>query len=78
MQDMHRSQIPLAVALVYNWWSWYVRAANPTVSREALTSRLLLLAAVGRADSHADQTVLLNRIPLRGRQVMGPVPSECP
>ena len=29
-QDMHRSQIPVrAVALIYNWWSWYLRAANP-------------------------------------------------
>ncbi len=29
-QDMHRSQIAArAVALVCNWWSWYVRAANP-------------------------------------------------
>ena len=58
-QDMHRSQITArAVALVYNWWSWYVRAANPNARREALTSRPLLLAAVGRATSHADQTTL--------------------
>jgi hypothetical protein len=58
-QDMHRSQITArAVALVYNWWSWYVRAANPHARREALTSRPLLLAAVGRAISHADQTTL--------------------
>ncbi len=49
-QDMHRSQVTArAVALVYNWWSWYVRAANPQARREALTSRPLLLAAVGRA-----------------------------
>jgi hypothetical protein len=49
-QDMHRSELTArAVALVYNWWSWYVRAANPQVRREALTSRPLLLAAVGRA-----------------------------
>ena len=58
-QDMHRSQITArAVALVYNWWSWYVRAANPGARREALTSRPLLLAAVGRATSHADRTTL--------------------
>jgi hypothetical protein len=58
-QDMHRSQITArAVALVYNWWSWYVRAANPQARREALTSRPLLLAAVGRAVSHAGQTML--------------------
>ena len=58
-QDMHRSQITArAVALVYNWWSWYVRAANPNARREALTSRPLLLAAVGRATSSANQTTL--------------------
>ena len=58
-QDMHRSQITArAVALVYNWWSWYARAANPQARREALTSRPLLLAAVGRATSHGGQTML--------------------
>jgi hypothetical protein len=58
-QDMHRSQVTArAVALVYNWWSWYVRAANPRARREALTSRPLLLAAVGRATSHGGQTML--------------------
>lgn len=57
--DMHRSQITArAVALVYNWWSWYVRAANPQARREALTSRPLLLAAVGRAASSGGQTLL--------------------
>ena len=57
--DMHRSQITgRAVALVYNWWSWYVRAANPKARREALTSRPLLLAAVGRAVHHSGQTTL--------------------
>jgi Transposase DDE domain group 1 len=57
--DMHRSQLTArAVALVYNWWSWYVRAANPQARREALTSRPLLLAAVGRATSSGNQTTL--------------------
>ena len=58
-QDMHRSQVTArAVALVYNWWSWYVRAANPQARREAMTSRPLLLAAVGRATSSGNQTTL--------------------
>ena len=56
---MHRSQITArAVALIYNWWSWYVHAANPGARREASTSRPLLLAAVGRAVSHGGQTLL--------------------
>ena len=37
---------------------WYVRAANPQARREALTSRPLLLAAVGRATSSGNQTTL--------------------
>ena len=29
-QVMHRSELTAwVVALVYNWWNWYVRAANP-------------------------------------------------
>lgn len=58
-QDMYRNQIMArAVALIYNWWSWYVRAASPTGRREALTSRPLLLAAVGRASQSGGQTTL--------------------
>jgi hypothetical protein len=66
-QDMHRSQVTArAVALVYNWWSWYVRAANPQARREALTSRPLLLAAVGKAASSGNQTTLY-LTPMHGR-----------
>jgi hypothetical protein len=58
-QDMHRSELTArAVALTYNWWSWYVRAANPQARREALTSRPLLLAAVGRATHSGGRTEL--------------------
>ena len=46
------------IALVYNWWSWYCRAAHPDNRMEAITSRPLLLAAVGKAASHANQTTL--------------------
>ena len=58
-QDIERCQTSArAVALVYNWWSWYCRAAKPEVRMEAITSRALLLAAVGRATKHAGQTTL--------------------
>jgi hypothetical protein len=58
-KDMHRSELTArVVALVYNWWSWYVRAANPNARREALTSRPLLLAAVGRATHSGGRTEL--------------------
>jgi Transposase DDE domain group 1 len=58
-QDINRCQTTArACALVYNWWSWYCRAAHPTARMEAITSRPLLLAAVGKAASHAGQTTL--------------------
>lgn len=36
------------IALVYNWWSLFVRLANPEKHYEAITSRPLLLSSVGR------------------------------
>ena len=58
-QDIERCQTSArAVALVYNWWSWYCRAARPEARMEAITSRALLLASVGRAIQHAGQTTL--------------------
>jgi hypothetical protein len=66
-QDLTRSQtVARARALGYNCWSWYCRAAHPTGRMEAITSRPLLLAAVGKAVSHANQTTLY-LTPLRGR-----------
>jgi hypothetical protein len=58
-QDIERCQSSArAVALIYNWWSWYCRAARPQARMEAITSRALLLASVGRATKHAGQTTL--------------------
>jgi hypothetical protein len=66
-QDLQRCQTTArACALVYNWWSWYCRAAHPGGRLEAVTSRPLLLAAVGKAASHAGQTTLY-LTPLHGR-----------
>lgn len=36
------------IALVYNWWTLFVRLANPDSHWEAVTSRPLLLSSVGR------------------------------
>ena len=59
-QDIERCDLSAkAVALVYNWWSWYCRMAHPGARLEAVTSRPLLLAAVGRMTSHAGQTHLV-------------------
>jgi hypothetical protein len=66
-QDISRCQtVARACALVYNGWSWYCRAAHPTGRLEAITSRPLLLAAVGKAASHANRTTLY-LTPLHGR-----------
>jgi hypothetical protein len=48
-----------AVALIYNWWSWYVRLAHPKARLEAITRRPLLLAGVARLTQHAGQCRLL-------------------
>jgi hypothetical protein len=46
------------VALVYNWWSLFVRLADPDHHREAITTRPLLLTAVARQTQHAGQVKL--------------------
>lgn len=53
-QDIERCALcARAVALVYNWWSWYVRLANPKTRLEAKTSRPQLLSAVGHLTTHS-------------------------
>ena len=57
--DLHRCQLAArAVALVYNWWSLFVRLAHPEARREAITSRPWLMSAVGRRTEHAGQTTI--------------------
>lgn len=46
------------VALDYNWWSWYHRMPRPGARPKAVTSRPLLLAAIGRAVRHGGQNHL--------------------
>ena len=46
------------MALVYNWWNLFVRCAEPERPREAVTSRPLLLCAVGRLVESGRQVVL--------------------
>ena len=59
-QDLERCNLSArAVALIYNWWSWYVRLAHPKARLEAITSRPLLLAGVARLTQHAGKSRLL-------------------
>ncbi len=67
--DIERCQTSArAVALVYNWWSWYCRASKPDARMEAIASRGLLLASVGRATRHAGQRFHPQRIAISERK----------
>jgi hypothetical protein len=58
-KDMARCQVMARiVALVYNWWTLFTRLAVPGKHAEAITSRPLLLHAVGKQTKHAGQTRL--------------------
>lgn len=59
-RDLERCNLSArAVALIYNWWSWYVRLAHPKARLEAITSRPLLLSGIARQTTHAGQSRLL-------------------
>lgn len=56
-QDLKRCRfLSRTVALIYNWWNIFVRLAKPDKHLEAITSRPLLLHAIGKETSHAGQT----------------------
>lgn len=58
-RDRLRCQVAARmVAQVYNWWNLFVRCADPTRAREAITSRPLLLYSVGRLIKSGGQTTL--------------------
>ena len=46
------------VALIFDWWNLFVRLAEPDHHREAITSRPLLLQAIGRQTNHAGRTTV--------------------
>ena len=46
------------VALIFNWWNLFVRLADPDHHREAITSRPLLLHAIGRQTNHAGRATV--------------------
>lgn len=57
--DLARCQLTAqAVALIYNWWSLFVRLAEPDARREAITSRPWIMSSVGRRTEHAGQTTI--------------------
>jgi Transposase DDE domain group 1 len=55
-RDFERCQLMARlIALVYNWWSLFVRLVDRERHREAVTSRPRLLGGVARLTQHADQ-----------------------
>jgi hypothetical protein len=57
--DLKRCQIMArTIALVYNWWSLFTRLAIPEKHAEAITSRPLLLNAVGKQTTHSGRTTV--------------------
>jgi len=57
--DLKRCRIlSRMVAIIYNWWSLFVRLANPDKHHEATTSRPLLLHSVAKQTLHAGQTTV--------------------
>ena len=58
-RDRARCQLMARIiALVFNWWNLFTRLADPDQHREAITSRPLLLTAIGRQTQHAGRTTL--------------------
>jgi hypothetical protein len=58
-QDRKRCQIMgRIIALVYNWWTIFMRLGIPDKHAEAITSRPLALHAIGRQTRHGNQTTV--------------------
>ena len=58
-QDRKRCQIMARVtALVYNWWTVFMRLGIPEKHAEAITSRPLALHGIARQTRHANQTTV--------------------
>ena len=58
-QDLHRCRLMARIiALIYNWWTLFVRLIEPDSHLEAITSRPLLLHSVGKQIQHAGQKII--------------------
>jgi len=75
------------IALIYNWWSLFVRLAEPDKHYEAIVSRPLLLHGVGKQTSHAAQKTLTitsthgcvfrSKVASDSGAKLPPIPNEC-
>jgi hypothetical protein len=57
--DLHRCRLMARmIALIYNWWTIFSRLIEPDHHLEAITSRPLLLHAVGKQIQHAGHKII--------------------
>lgn len=70
-QDRKRCQIMgRLIAVVYNWWTIFMRLGIPQKHAEAITSRPLALHAVARRTRHGNQTTVeITSMHAKGRQI---------
>ena len=55
--DLKRTRLMAKIiALIYNWWTLFIRLITPDKHTEAITSRPMMLNAAGRQTKHANQT----------------------
>ncbi|MFK0573860.1 hypothetical protein, partial [Endozoicomonas sp.] len=58
-QDLKRCRfISRMVALIYNWWTLFVRLSNPDSHKESITSRPLLMSAIGKLTESGRQKTI--------------------
>ena len=58
-QDLKRCRLMARnTALIYNWWTIFVRLAKPGKHLETISSRPLLLHAIGKQVNHSGQTFI--------------------
>lgn len=56
-QDLKRTRMMAKIiALIYNWWTLFIRLITPHKHTEAITSRPMMLSAAGRQTKHANKT----------------------
>lgn len=60
LADLSRSGLMAQLlALIYNWWSIYLKLVDPLVAREAITSRPMYLMHPAKARSHQSKRKLV-------------------
>ncbi|MGB0717875.1 MAG: transposase [Alphaproteobacteria bacterium] len=60
LADLPRSELMAQlIALIYNWWSIYIKLVDPLVAREAITSRPMYLMHPAKAHTHQSKRKLV-------------------